>query len=413
MRFQPLFVAVLLATALLVAALLINSNRPEVQTAQPSAAHVTATGKCASCHRNQASAVVHEFEMSRHAREGVSCLDCHQAAEGQESVSHNGFEISQHLTSKNCSACHKQEYEQFLRSRHAAPAMAAVTGTAGFSAEQIAHAERYHPGMVKRPANALAQLEGSSAIGVGCVKCHQIGAPNSDGSIGRCTECHSRHNSSVRLARQPETCGQCHMGPDHSQLEIYHESKHGVLFHDQRHMLNLDVDPQDLTTAEMPLPTCATCHLSGLNGLAVTHDTTERLSWLLYAPVSKKRAGYQQGQDAMKATCLQCHTSKTVERFYTEAESVVVDTNAKVKEALALIAEAKAEGLLTPKPFDEELEFLEFDIWHYYGRTAKHGAFMGGADFVQWHGNYELLHYKIKITKAIEALRAKKLSTKK
>ncbi|MCH7779051.1 MAG: nitrate reductase, partial [Gemmatimonadetes bacterium] len=32
-----------------------------------------------------------------------------------------------------------------------------------------------------------------------------------------------------------------------------------------------------------------------------------------------------------------------------------------------------------------------FDLWHYYGRTAKHGAFMGGADFVQWHGNYELL----------------------
>ncbi len=58
---------------------------------------------------------------------------------------------------------------------------------------------------------------------------------------------------------------------------------------------------------------------------------------------------------------------------------------------MALMAELRKEGLLTSDPFDEPIEFLAFDLWHYYGRTAKHGAFMGGADFVQWHGNYELL----------------------
>ncbi|MFT5286100.1 MAG: hydroxylamine dehydrogenase [Planctomycetota bacterium] len=286
--------------------------------------------------------------------------------------------------------------------------MAAVTGTEGFTTEQIAYAERYHPGMVDRPANALSMLEGQDAISIGCVKCHQIGAPNSDGSIGSCTECHGRHNASVQLARRPETCGQCHMGPDHSQLEIYHESKHGVLYNDQVDRMNLGADPKTLTTADMPIPTCATCHMSGLNGLGVTHDTTVRLSWLLYAPVSEKRAGYQQGQDAMQATCRQCHSSGTVERFYEGAEAVVESTNAKVQAALDLVKQAREEGLLTPEPFDEELEFLEFDMWHYYGRTAKHGAFMGGADFVQWHGNYELLHYQVKIKKAIEELRASK-----
>ncbi|MFT7679884.1 MAG: hydroxylamine dehydrogenase [Planctomycetota bacterium] len=406
MRFQPIFVAVTISTALIVTALLTNSKRPAGETSQPTASHVTAQGKCAACHRNVASAVVHEFEMSAHAAQGVSCLDCHQPAEGQESLDHNGFTISTDLTSKNCAACHRAEYDQFLRSRHAAPAMAAVTGTAGFSEEQIAHAERYHPGMVKRPANGLSILEGQSAIEVGCVKCHQIGAPNSDGSIGSCTECHARHNASVQLARLPETCGQCHMGPDHSQLEIYHESKHGVLFNDQRDRMNLSASPKSLTTADMPVPTCATCHLSGLNGLGVTHDTTERLSWLLYAPVSKKRTGYQAGQDAMKSACLQCHTTAPVERFYEEAEGVVEDTNTKIAAALAMIQEARDEGLLTPEPFDQEIDFLEFDIWHYYGRTAKHGAFMGGADFVQWHGNYELQHYKVKIEEAIAKLRA-------
>ena len=59
-------------------------------------------------------------------------------------------------------------------------------------------------------------------------------------------------------------------------------------------------------------------------------------------------------------------------------------------------------------PFDEALEFREFDMWHYYGRTAKHGAFMGGADFVQWHGNYELLRQRVEIDDAAAALRRAK-----
>jgi len=37
------------------------------------------------------------------------------------------------------------------------------------------------------------------------------------------------------------------------------------------------------------------------------------------------------------------------------------------------------EGLLTPAPLDGPIELTELDVWHCYGRTAKHGAFMGGA----------------------------------
>ena len=81
------------------------------------------------------------------------------------------------------------------------------------------------------------------------------------------------------------------MGPDHSQLEIYEESKHGVLFESGRDRMNLDVDPQGLTVEDMPVPTCATCHMSGLGGSAMTHDVTGRLSWFLFAPVSERRPG--------------------------------------------------------------------------------------------------------------------------
>ena len=364
-----------------------------------------ATGKCASCHLRETAAVVHQFERSKHAQLGVSCLDCHRPVEGQEEYAHRGFTLAKQLTATNCNQCHPSEYQQFLRSRHAAPAWAAVYGASDFSATQIAHAEKYHKGAVQRAANKLALLEGESATAVGCAGCHDIGKPNADGSIGNCTDCHARHSTSVALAREPQTCGQCHMGPDHSQIEIYHESKHGVLFNAQRGTLNLSAAPRELTTADMPIPTCATCHLSGLDGLRVTHDTTERLSYWLFAAISDKRPTYAQGRNAMQEVCLQCHAATHVENFYTEAEKVVAATNDKIKAGKELMQALRAEGLLTDTPFDELIEFLYFDLWHYYGRTAKHGAYMGGADFVQWHGNYKLLLKMTKMKKMARELR--------
>jgi hypothetical protein len=407
MSFRGVFITVFLGTALLVAALMINRQRPRVETTQPSAAFVQATGKCAECHRRETSAVVHEFELSRHSAAGVTCLDCHQASQGQKTLDHRGFAIASKLTAANCSQCHATEYQQYLRSRHAAPAWAAVHGKDDFTAEQIAFAEKFHHGWVDRPANALAQREGPAAINKGCQMCHDVGRPNADGSIGSCTACHTRHAASVELARMPETCGQCHMGPDHSQVEIYHESKHGVLFNVQKAHMNLQASPKALTTRDMPVPTCATCHMSGLEGQKLTHDTTERLSFWLFQELSERRPTYQQGQVNMKETCLKCHTSPRIDQFYKEAESVVDSTNALTRQAAALVAELRKENLLTPEPFDEPIEFLAFDLWHYYGRTAKHGAFMGGADFVQWHGFYELVARTAEMKHQAAELRAR------
>ena len=345
--------------------------------------------------------------MSRHAKKGVNCLDCHRAAPGQKSRQHKGFTIAVSLTAKNCAQCHAAEYRQYERSRHAAPAWAAVNGAADFSKAQLAEGERYHKGWVDRKPNALAMLEGGTAMRRGCDSCHSIGKPNKDGSFGTCTDCHSRHNASVATARLPSTCGQCHMGPDHSQIEIYDESKHGVLFNAERASMNLSAFPDRLTTKDMPVPTCATCHMSGLEGLGVTHDMSERLSWYLFEAVSKKRPGYLQGQTHMKEVCTKCHASSGVDRFYKNAEQVVQATNAKVASTLAIVDGLRKDGLLTPKPFDEPIEFMAFDLWHYFGRTTKHGAFMGGADFVQWHGNYELLRHKVQIEAAAREIRAR------
>jgi hypothetical protein len=385
-----------------VVAFLVNQRRPQVVTEQPTAALIRASGKCAECHANQQYAVVHEYELSVHARKSVNCQECHQPAPGQKSQGHHGFVITVHVTAANCRACHERVYQQFLRSRHAAPSWAAVYGEPGLPPEQVAFAEQYHPGSCKRPPNALAVLEGPSATTSGCASCHGVGRPNANGTIGTCTACHTRHTASVEVARLPSTCGQCHMGPDHSQIEIYEESKHGVLFQAQHRLLNLAVEPAKLTTRDMFVPTCATCHLSGLNGLNVTHDPSERLSYLLAAEVSDKRPNYARAQAAMKDVCRNCHTQPVIDRVYQEAERVVAGTNDKVRAAKAMVEGLRKDGVLSAKPFATPIDFVYFDLWHYYGRTAKHGAFMGGADFVQWHGNYPLLKSTVEI-KALAA----------
>lgn len=410
MSFRSVFVALVIGFGLVLGGLLINAQRPKIETVQPTADLVRATGKCAECHTRQQHSIVHEFELSVHARKGVSCLDCHGPAEHQEKMDHHSFVMAKTLTAANCRKCHETVYQQFAQSRHAAPSWAAVFGEQGsdewpLTAAQVALSETFHPGSCKRSANPLVSLEGNAAVTSGCVSCHSIGRPNRDGTIGTCTACHTRHTSSVAIARLPSTCGQCHMGPDHSQLEIYTESKHGVLFEAQRDLLNLAAEPKKLTAHDMFVPTCATCHMSGLNGMKVTHDPSERLSYNLFAEVSDKRPQFARAQAEMKSLCLNCHTQPLVDRVYREAESVVADTNAKMLAAKAIITDLRQDGILSAKPFQKPIDFDYFDLWHYYGRTSKHGAFMGGGDFVQWHGNYPILKHTLELKAKADELR--------
>jgi hypothetical protein len=196
------------------------------------------------------------------------------------------------------------------------------------------------------------------------------------------------------------------MGPDHSQLEIYEESRHGILFAAQEKLLRLDADPKSLTTRDVFIPTCATCHMSGLNGMQLTHNPGERLSYNLADAITKHRPNFLQAQTNMKQLCNQCHTQPLIDRVYAQAEEVVLSTNQKVQKAQDLVAGLRKEGILGPQPFQKPIDFVLFDLWHYDGRTSKHGAFMGGADFVQWHGNYELLKKQVQLEAMAEELRA-------
>jgi hypothetical protein len=84
---------------------------------------------------------------------------------------------------------------------------------------------------------------------------------------------------------------------------------------------------------------------------------------------------------------------------------VVESTNEKVLTGKAVMDGLRQEGILTNAAFAQPIQFKYFDLWHYYGRTAKHGAFMGGADFIQWHGNYPILQHLVEIRSEAEELR--------
>jgi len=245
-----------------------------------------------------------------------------------------------------------------------------------------------------------------------------IGRMNLDGSLGSCSACHSRHDFSARRARQPENCGKCHLGPDHPQKEIYEESKHGVAYRDQKDDMNLDSKEWVLGDDYSQAPTCATCHMSGnlRNGGNVTHDPGERISWTNRPPVSlamdtdkghavikdsdpaKRAALLADGGDSWQAkrqrmtdVCMHCHTQDYVASFYTQYDDLVVLFNEKfAKPGQAIIAALRAQGLLTPQEFDEEIEWTWYYLWHHEGRRARHGASMMAPDYTHWHGMYEV-----------------------
>ncbi len=106
-----------------------------------------------------------------------------------------------------------------------------------------------------------------------------------DGSLGTCTACHPRHEFSVAQAREPWTCGQCHLGYDHPHIEIYEESKHGNIYDLHKEKFNMEHIPWRVGT-DFDVPTCATCHMSTIaspDGSVIlvkgTHDLRARLVW--------------------------------------------------------------------------------------------------------------------------------------
>ncbi|MFQ5902734.1 MAG: multiheme c-type cytochrome [Candidatus Binatia bacterium] len=433
---------------------------------------ITANNRgCVDCHRKDGPALVKEWEHSRHAQFGVGCVDCHQAEEGDiDGWRHEEVYVSALVTPKDCARCHAREHQEFARSHHA-KAGEILASLDNVLAEKAAGM----PGNIADAVNGCWQCHGSiirfqrdekgailrigkdnkPVIAPDTWPNSGMGRLNPDGSKGSCHACHSRHAFQAKLSRAPENCGKCHMGPDHPQIEIYNESKHGIAFYANRDRMALDkpgewVLGRDYSAA----PTCATCHISSYmtpQGLFVanSHDVGERISWTLRPVISTKlnlviyEDGYKEDypdtkplpkvgdkvetvekvveneklvnkkvtrnvaqivtwegrRKKMKGACLNCHNYTYVDNIYKQFDDLVVLYNEKfARPAQKIMKELKTDGVLNPNaPFEHDVQWIFWELWHHEGRRARHGASMMGPDYTHWHGMYEVSkHFYLK-----------------
>lgn len=352
------------------------------------------TDECVTCHREATPGIVSEFGHSTMAAAEVTCRNCHEvSADYPGAEQHEDSFILAAPTSARCQTCHEAEVAQFYQSRHSLPAYVAVAGSQGLSPTLLEMYQAIPEGTFApdKARNAIAVLEGPAITPVACENCHSIGLPAADESVGRCQKCHIRHAFSLEQARKPETCNNCHIGPDHPQWEIYQESPHGILYATMGANWNWDAEAGNLSVIDFPAPTCALCHMSGFGTNGTTHDVGDRLSWYLFASISAQRPDWQDNRARMQSVCFECHNQDYIQEFYSKADAATQQANSWVLESNDLVAPLQNQGLINIGNFDEPIDFTYFNLWHYWGRTTKFGAWMQGPDYSQWHGAYPLL----------------------
>lgn len=370
--------------------------------------------KCVKCHKDKSPALYEQWGTSKHYRANIGCYECHQARKKDpDAFMHEGEIISVIVSPRDCGRCHEKEVTEFTNSHHAKAGR--ILGSLDNILAEVVEGNNdfVTPGF---PG-------GNSAAAVnGCWQCHGsqvkvlkdgrldpatwpnsgIGRFNPDGSEGSCAACHSRHEFSVAQAREPDNCGKCHMGPDHPQIEIYNESKHGIAFRANVDKMNLDSNKWVVGEDYDAAPTCATCHMSATPNQPVTHDVGMRISWNNRPPVSVRpevsdaklglpgaKVPWQQRRKAMQDVCSNCHNQQFIDGFYVQYDGLLDLYHEKfAKPGLALMK--LAEPLKRKPKFSEKIDFTWFELWHHEGRRARHGASMMGPDITHWHGTYEI-----------------------
>jgi hypothetical protein len=261
----------------------------------PGALAATGADPCLECHGDETPGVVKQWHESSHSQAGILCYTCHRADKDDPSgFDHEDHRVTSVVTPKRCGMCHPTETQEFKDSLHDEAGLFSLSAYGVVEGEEVVG--NVTTGKTKNYKTNFSR-EGAEA---GCLDCHGtvikvgkdgtlinwpnvgMGRFNPDGSVGSCSTCHTRHSFSVAEARKPETCGQCHLGPDHPQREIYEESKHGNIFSAMGEEWNWDAPAGDWGPDDIVAPTCATCHMSGFGGaVKTTHDVSARLKWEL------------------------------------------------------------------------------------------------------------------------------------
>ena len=386
---------------------------------------------CITCHQQVSPGQVADWADSRHAHAGISCIDCHAVPQdAPHATRHANVEdtpvfVSALVSPDVCGRCHIDAKKQFDASGHFRAYRQIIPKDSLHALTEV-HEGRSHPEF------------GGAPNETGCMQCHGTRItldennrptpetwPNNgmgniypDGSTGSCNACHSRHKFSIAEARHPHACASCHLGPDHPNIEIFENSKHGHLYNTEGDEWTMDSAPDAWEPGDYRGPTCATCHMSGIGELAVTHNISERLYWNLWAKRSDVRGSDDvlspllgdgpAGREKMKMVCNNCHTSRHTDGFFAQGDKAVMLYNeAYYEPATAMLNELKEKGLLKDNPWTDEFQITYYYLWHHQGRRARQGAMMGAPDYAHWHGFFELQQDLYKL----EQIHAKRMET--
>ncbi len=372
---------------------------------------------CIECHSQKTSGIVASWKLGKMGHAGVSCIDCHKVEKNSPMASQcSGLKgtstyISPMVSSKTCSRCHPEEVDQFLKSGHANLSRAAVYDKKKAGGKLVA-LQLKNEGAGFLGVESLSGTNCASRTS-GCQMCHgsvvQVGADHKpikstwpggvgtlypDGSVGNCTVCHTRHQFSIAEARRPEACASCHLGPDHPDIEIYEESKHGQMFLAHGEDWTWDSAPDTWEPGDYTAPTCAVCHMSGIGELSTTHNINDRLKWDLMHKRSELRSGARgngtKGDKLMRKVCANCHGPSQTEATMKTLDNAVALYNVYWDGAVKMKKTLKEKGLLKDDAWSDGFQELMYYLWHHTGRRARQGAAMNGPDYAHWHGFFQV-----------------------
>ncbi len=437
------------------------------------------TQECLSCHEEVTPGIVADWKQSLHSRvtpeEGLSkpplqrrvsaervpanlgktvvgCAECHtlRPDSHKDTFDHNGHRVHIVVTPPDCSTCHPEEVSQYSLNlmSHAYANLSSnpvyhglveqVNGTLAFTGGEIG----ITPPSDRTNANACLSCHGT-VVGVSGTRTREtamgemefpvlsgwpnqgVGRVNPDDSKGACTSCHARHGFSIKMARKPSTCSECHKGPDVPAYPVYLVSKHGNIYSSLGDAWNFTNVPWRIGT-DFTAPTCAACHVSLLvagEGEVIaerSHRMNDRLAWrifgLVYAhphPQSPDTTGIRNkaglplpteltGEPAasylidaaeqkertarMRKICSGCHGGTWVEGHFARFEETIRTTNEMTLTATKILLSAWENGVArglarNDSIFNEPIERMWVEEWLFFANSTRFASAMGGADY--------------------------------
>lgn len=441
----------------------------------------SATRGCLACHETVTPGIVADWQNSRMAQTTpamamekpvlqrrisaenvpeplagsvVGCAECHTLRPGKhaDTFRHGGADVHPVVTPDDCAVCHREERKQFSDNLMSAAhgnlmdnslydaLITAVNGPLAFSGPELrqsapgpetnADACLFCHGTRLAVEDTAARKTPLGLMDFPVIRGwpnQGVGRVNPDKSTGTCSACHPRHRFSIETARKPETCSQCHKGPDVPAYKVYCVSKHGNIYSATKESGQWDFSAVPWTVGkDMEAPTCAACHMSLLcaeDGRIIaerTHRVNDRLAWRIFglpyahphpesadttAITSKDGLPLPTALDgtpatdflisaetrdkrsqAMQAICLGCHTTGWVRGHFSRLSHTIEETSAQTLAATRILQKAWDTGAASgpdagASPFDEALERMWVESWLFYANSTRFASAMGGADY--------------------------------